>query len=60
MGPVNSQDILTVGMAHTREIFNKTSGWQPVDNHDHLLWREMLATGGVPAIAHEVTFEFER
>jgi hypothetical protein len=60
LGPVNSQDILTVGMAHTREIFNKTSGWQPVDNHDHLLWREMLAAGGVPAIAHEVTFEFER
>lgn len=60
LGPVNSQDILTVGMAHTREIFNKTTGWQPVDNHDHLLWREMLAAGGVPAIAHEVTFEFER
>ena len=60
LGPINSQDILTVGMAHTRELFNKTTGWQPVDNHDHLLWREMLATGGVPAIAHEVTFEFER
>jgi len=60
LGPVNSQDILTVGMAHTRELFKRTTGWQPVDNHDHLLWREMLTAGGVSAIAHEVTFEFER
>lgn len=60
VGAVNSQDILTVGMAHTREIFKKTSGWQPVDNHDHILWREMLAAGGVPAVAQDVTFEFER
>lgn len=60
VGPVNSQDILTVGMSHTRELFNQTSGWLPVDNHDHILWREMIAAGGVPAISQEVTFEFER
>lgn len=60
LGPVNSQDILTVGMAHKRELFDKTAGWQPVDNHDRLLWAEMLAAGGMAVVAQEVTFEFER
>lgn len=60
LGPVNDRDILTVGMAHTRELFDKTTGWQPVDNHDHILWGELLAAGGVSALIPEVTFEFER
>lgn len=60
LGPVNDRDILTVGMAHARKLFEKTTGWQPVDNHDHILWGELLAAGGVSAIIPEVTFEFER
>lgn len=57
---VNTQDILTVGMSHTRELFSKTEEWQAVDNHDHLLWAEMLAAGGTYATTETVTFEFER
>ena len=60
MGPVNASDILTVGMAHTRGIFFKTQGWQPCDNHDHMLWREMLAAGGKAIETDEVTFHFAR
>lgn len=60
MGPVNDTDILTVGMAHTRSLFNKTLGWQPCDNHDHLLWKEMLAAGGQAYESKEVTFHFRR
>jgi len=60
MGAVNSTDILTVGMAHTRGIFNKTQGWQPCDNHDHLLWKEMLAAGGKAVESNEVTFHYRR
>jgi glycosyltransferase involved in cell wall biosynthesis len=53
-------DKTCVGMAHTRELFNKTRGWQPIDNHDHLLWADMMAAGGNPAITTEVTYEFLR
>ena len=60
LGAVNSTDILTVGMAHTREIFHKTQGWQPCDNHDKLLWNEMLGVGGIPIISNVITFQFER
>lgn len=60
MGPVNYTDILTVGMAHTRELYNKTRGWQPCDNHDHILWSDMLAMGGIPRVSEAVTFLFER
>ena len=60
LGPVNNEDILTVGMAHTREIFEKTSGWQPFDNHDHFLWKEMINAGGRAMISTEVTFLFKR
>ena len=60
MGVVNSTDILTVGMAHTRGIFDKTQGWQPCDNHDHLLWKEMLAAGGKAVVSDAVTFHFRR
>lgn len=60
MGPVNSTDILTVGMAHTRDLFKQTTGWNPVDNHDHLLWREMLAAGGKAIESDAVTFHFRR
>lgn len=60
MGPVNSTDILTVGMAHTRDLFKQTTGWKPVDNHDHLLWKEMLAAGGKAIVSDAVTFHFKR
>ena len=60
MGPVNTTDILTVGMSHTRELFLQTPGWRPEDNHDHALWRDMLTAGGHPAVSEEVTFLFER
>lgn len=60
LGAVNDSDILTVGMAHTRELFNRTQGWKPCDNHDKLLWQEMLALGGQPLVSSSITFEFER
>ena len=60
MGPINSTDFLTVGMAHSRDLFKHTTGWQPVDNHDHLLWREMLAAGGKAVESDAVTFHFRR
>ena len=60
LGAINSTDTLTVGMAHTRELFSKTQGWQPCDNHDKLLWQEMLLSGGKPATSDTVTFQFER
>ena len=59
-GNPNHEDILTVGMAHTRELFDKTQGWQARDNHDSLLWRAMLAAGGNPIISDQVTFHFKR
>jgi hypothetical protein len=58
-GPVNSDDILTVGMAHTRQIFYETIGWQPQDNHDRLLWGDMLGEGGVAEITDDITFLFK-
>ncbi|MCV0439821.1 MAG: glycosyltransferase family 2 protein [Hydrogenophaga sp.] len=60
LGPVNSTDFLTVGMAHTRELFGNTDGWQPCDNHDHMLWRQMLTEGGTPAEVDTTTFLFQR
>ncbi len=60
LGPINTEDILTVGMCHARNIFNKTQGFQPCDNHDKLLWEEMIQQGGKPAITNQVTFQFER
>jgi glycosyltransferase involved in cell wall biosynthesis len=60
MGPVNSTDILTVGMSHTRNIFNQTDGWQSCDNHDHLLWKEMKAAGGTSVESDIITFHFKR
>lgn len=60
MGSVNSTDILTVGMAHTRDLFKQTTGWKPVDNHDHMLWREMLTAGGKAVESDAVTFHFHR
>lgn len=59
-GPINSTDILTVGMAHTLDLYEKTRGWQPCDNHDHLLWREMLQSGGTAVESDHVTFLFRR
>jgi glycosyltransferase involved in cell wall biosynthesis len=60
LGPVNSTDVLTVGMVHTRVLFQKTSGWQPCDNHDKLLREEMIRAGGSEVVSPEVTFQFER
>lgn len=60
LGSVNTEDILTVGMCHTRKLFQKTHGFQPCDNHDKLLWEEMIQQGGKPAITNQVTFQFER
>lgn len=60
LGAINSSDILTVGMAHTRQLFERTKGWQACDNHDKLLWEEMLSQGGTPAVSDAVTFQFER
>jgi glycosyltransferase involved in cell wall biosynthesis len=57
---VNSADILTVGMVHTRELFKRTAGWMPVDNHDKLLWNAMIGVGGVPVLTDNITFEFAR
>lgn len=60
MGQINTTDILTVGMAHSRELFSKTNGWQPCDNHDKILWNEMLLLGGAAIVSEAVTFQFAR
>jgi glycosyltransferase involved in cell wall biosynthesis len=57
---VNTDDPLTITIAHARDLFYKTSKWQSKDNHDHLLWKEMLAAGGVPAVSPNVTALFLR
>jgi glycosyltransferase involved in cell wall biosynthesis len=60
IGQPNTTDILTVGMAHTRELFKCTAGWMPQDNHDKLLWNAMIGSGGLPVVTDQVTFEFAR
>lgn len=61
LGAVNSTDILTPGMCHSRELFNQTSGWKPLDNHDRELWFEMDALPHSQfTTTDRVTFEFER
>lgn len=60
VGQVNTTDILTVGMAHTRELFERTTGWKPEDNHDRILWNEMISLGGSPVVSEAVTFEYQR
>ena len=50
----------TVGMSHTRELFVRTRGWQPVDNHDHILFQEMIDAGARVKISEETTYEFTR
>lgn len=50
----------TVGMAHSRQLFSQTGGWQPVDNHDHLLFAEMTAEGARVKLVEEITYEFLR
>lgn len=60
-GPINSTDILTVGMCHTREIFEKTYGWGDDPNkHDAILWNDMLLAGGKCFASDIVTFKFLR
>lgn len=61
LGSVNTQDIMTIGIACRRELFDKTNGWGPdINRHDAILWNEMLAAGGVPVISNEVTFLYQR
>jgi len=57
---VNLDDPLTITLAHCRDLFYKTSKWQPVDNHDHILWREMLKAEGIMAKTEHVTALFMR
>lgn len=57
---VNSDDILTVGMAHTRLLWNGTPGWVSCDNHDKILWNEMKIMGGIDVVSNAITFEFAR
>lgn len=57
---INTTDPLTITLAHSRELFKKTTGWQPCDNHDHKLFNEMLAAGGVLAKTEHVTTLFLR
>ena len=52
---INLDDPLTITIAHSRDLFLKTSRWQPVDNHDHLLFKEMLSVGGVLAKSDNIT-----
>jgi glycosyltransferase involved in cell wall biosynthesis len=60
LGPV-SDDIMCVGMAHTRAVFEKTRGWQNIpDIHDRVLWSDMASAGGLAVALEDVTFEFER
>ncbi len=51
---------LTVSMGHTRELFCRTDGWQPHDNHDHALWNSMVEAGGKAAIIKVITYHFLR
>lgn len=60
LSTVNDTDILTVGMAHGRELFKLTTGWLPCDNHDKFLWNAMLEVGGKAIVTPNVTFEFAR
>ena len=60
LGPINSKDVLTVGMCHSRELFNKTNGWINRDNHDAILWHEMLDKGGIPIYSDTITFQFAK
>lgn len=60
LGSINTTDIMTVGMAFTREIFKCTTGWRPGHGHDQYLWLEMLEAGGSPICLDAVTFLYER
>lgn len=57
---VNIDDPLTITIAHSRELFYKTNKWQPIDNHDHILWNEMLSAGGQPVMTDHITALFLR
>lgn len=56
----NMRDILTPGLAHTREIFFLTKGWRECDNHDKLLVQDMIGAGGTFKVIEELTFEYLR
>jgi glycosyltransferase involved in cell wall biosynthesis len=57
---VNTDDPLTITLAHSRELFYKTNKWLDEPNHDHILFNEMLANGGVLAKTNNVTALFLR
>lgn len=59
-GVINTTDILTVGMAHRRDLFERTPQWQACDNHDHILWSDMIIAGGDLLEDTTVTFDFQR
>lgn len=59
-GVINTTDILTVGMAHRRDLFEQTPGWQPCDNHDHILWSDLMLAGGSLVEDESITFDFQR
>lgn len=53
-------DPTTVSMCHRRDLYARTQGWQACDNHDHLIWQDMLEAGGKAAIMETVTYQFLR
>lgn len=57
---VNTDDPLTITLAHSRDLFYRTSTWQPQDNHDHILFKEMLKADGVLAKTDNITTLFLR
>lgn len=57
---INTEDPMTITLAHSRELFERTSGWQPHDNHDHTLFKEMIEAGGVLASTEKHTVMYQR
>ena len=55
---INTTDIMTVGMCHSRKLFEKTKGWQPGDGHDRKLWQDMIDAGGTPYYDQTITFKY--
>lgn len=56
---VDTGSIYTVGMAHRRDMFEKTSKWQNKDNHDLELWLE-FEEHGERVKSDKSTFIFRR
>jgi glycosyltransferase involved in cell wall biosynthesis len=61
LGSVNTTDIMTPGLFHTKELFNKTRGWTTdLNRHDAILWQDMISAGGTYVESQEVTFLYEK